>query len=265
MIALNGIGFVPALSLSRRSAEAPPSRHRGPQEVLAFALSSASSANAFVSGRVVEQSGGAPIVGATVTIDVGGFTQSGLSNEDGVYLLPAVAGAFSGSVEAAGYGVGVLSGLAVFGHTTQIEDLALAAVVAPVQVGFAGSSTAGASAIQGRVLDSATGVPIAGAAVEIEIAGQRQSGVTNALGEYLFNTPSGALSGSIRVPGYNEAVISLVVAAAGRVMADYVASALTGRLDRAASHSLQIFCSFGITSRANRRRFRSASGYGMPA
>ncbi len=183
-------------------------RAGGPQEVLALQLVSTATAQAFVTGRVLDGATGAPVVGASVSIDVSGYAQSGFTNEGGIYLLAAVPGSLVGSIQATGYGGAALFGSVSFGQTTQIADVALVPTGPPVAVGTEESTPFPIPAILGHVIDNATGAPIAGASVVVEVAGQTQSGFTDAQGVYYFETPTGALTGSIQAAGYNGATLS---------------------------------------------------------
>ncbi|HEU4431618.1 MAG TPA: carboxypeptidase-like regulatory domain-containing protein [Myxococcota bacterium] len=184
-------------------------RGSGPQEVLAFTLNSTTSANTFVTGRVIEASSGSPIVGATVRVDAGGAVQSVFTNNDGIYFAPAAPGTVRGSAEAAGYGHGFFTEQAVFGTTSQVADLALGSPSAPISVDVLYTLTSpGFTRLFGIVRDASGGLGIGGASVSLIVNGFPWSVTTEPSGAYQLDLPPGSFSGTIHAEGYNEASFS---------------------------------------------------------
>ena len=140
-----------------------------------------------VTGTVTDEATGAPIAGATVTVDVGGQVRTTVTGADGTYAFASLpVGSYDITAGAFGYATETVEDVAVTEGTATVVDFALA----PVPSG----------AVSGRVIDDA-GNPVAGAVVTI-VGTPIPPAVTDQDGVFEFpSVPAGSYTITVRAGG----------------------------------------------------------------
>ena len=132
-----------------------------------------------------------PQPAATVRLD----ELSAVTNEDGMCLLEGIiAGEYLVTAEAQDLAPTEVTGVAILENQVTVLDIYMVA------------SQAGEGALLVKVIDNSTGVPLAGASVNVE--GLASPGQTNSNGVVLFNLAADTYNISVSRDGYESAALS---------------------------------------------------------
>jgi outer membrane protein assembly factor BamB/subtilisin family serine protease len=146
-------------------------------------------------GLVTDAGTGAPLAGATVTLE--STSRVATADHNGLYTLTGAAGAYTALVQAYGY-----------------QDLRLPVTLpaTPTRLDFALQAEPRA-AVTGRVTDAVTGTPIAGASLRVLEDYRTPVAASDANGDFRLETYSGTYTLRTRHPGYLTTTIPVTLPA----------------------------------------------------